>query len=70
MAKVKKFDVVTIPVEVEYASPLLGRFFGAFVWLMIIKVKRFDFTMNGQPIFSFYRLLIPLFVKGGGSDEK
>ena len=68
--KVKKFDVLTVPVEVEYKKPILGRLFGLLCWLMLVKVKKFNVTMNNQPIFSFYRLIIPRFLKGGGDDAE
>lgn len=68
--KVKKFDVLTVPLEVEYENPILGRLFGLFVWLMLVRVKKFNLTMNGKPIFSFYRLIVPRFLKGGGADEE
>lgn len=68
--KVKKFDVLTVPLEVEYENPILGRLFGLFVWLMLIRFKKFNFTMNGQPVFSFYRLIVPRFLKGGGADAE
>lgn len=68
--KVKKFDVLTVPLEVEYKNPILGRLFGLFVWLMLVRVKKFNLTMNGQPMFSFYRLIVPRFLKGGGIDAE
>lgn len=68
--RVKKFDVLTVPVEVEYTKPILGRLFGLLCWLMVVRVKKFNFTMNGQPIFSFYRLIVPRFLKGGGDNAE
>ena len=68
--KVKKFDVLTVPLEVEYKKPILGRVFGLFIWLMLVRVKKFNFTMNGQPVFSFYRLIVPRFLEGGGDDAE
>lgn len=70
MARVKKFDVLIVPVGVEYKKPILGRFFGALAWLMVVRVKKFNLTMNGQPVFSFYRLIVPRFLKDGVSGEK
>lgn len=32
MAKIKKFDVLTVPIEVEYTNPIAGRLFGVFPW--------------------------------------
>ena len=68
--KVKKFDVLTVPLEVEYENPVLGRLFGLFAWLMLVRVKKFNLTMNGKPISSFYRLIVPRFLKGGGDDAE
>lgn len=68
--KVKKFDVLTVPLEVEYENPVFGRLFGLFAWLMLVRVKKFNFTMNSQPVFSFYRLIVPRFLKGGGDNAK
>lgn len=67
--KVKKFDILSVPVGVEYEEPIFRRLFGAFVWLMCVKVKKFDITVNGQPVLSFYRLIIPRFLKGGAPSE-
>ncbi len=68
--KMKKFDMLTVPVEVEYENPILGRLFGLFAWLMLVRVKKFNLTINGQPVSSFYRLIVPRFLKGGGSGEE
>lgn len=68
--KVKKFDVLTVPLEVEYIKPIRGQLFALFCWLMLVRFKKFNFTMNGQPIFSFYRLIVPRFLKGGGADAE
>lgn len=68
--KVKKFNVLTVPLEVEYKKPILGRVFGLFIWLMVVRVKKFNLTMNGKPIFSFYTLIVPRFLKGGGDDAE
>ena len=67
MARVKKFDILIVPIEVE---PILGRLFGALAWLMVARVKKFSLTMNGQSVLSFYRLIVPRFLKGGVSGEK
>lgn len=68
--KVKKFNVLTVPLEVEYKKPILGRVFGLFICLMVVRVKKFNLTMNGKPIFSFYTLIVPRFLKGGGDDAE
>lgn len=69
MARVKKFDVLTVSVEVEYKKPILGKLFGALAWLMVVRVKKFNLTMNNRTVCSFYRLIIPRFLKGGASGE-
>lgn len=66
----KKFDVLTVPLEVEYEKPILGWLFGLFCWLMLIRVKKFNVTMNNETIGSFYRLIIPRFLKGGVADAE
>lgn len=68
--KMKKIDVLSVPLEVEYKHPLLGRVFAFFVWLMLVRFKKFIFTMNGVPVCSVYRLIIPRFMKGGGICEE
>lgn len=70
MAKIKKFDVLTVPIEVEYTNPIAGRLFGVFAWLMLVRVKEFNLTVNGKPLSRFYRLIVPRFVKGGAGDEE
>lgn len=70
MAKVKKFDLLPVPVEVEYINPVLGRLFGAVAWAMLVRLKKFNLTMNGQTVCSFYRLIVPRFVKGGDVVEE
>ncbi len=71
MAKIKKFDVFTIPVEVVYINPVLGRLFGAVVWFKLLQFKKFNLTMNNTTVYSFYRLIVPRFLKGenGGDPE-
>ena len=70
MAKIRKFDVLFVPVEVEYIKPVLGRVIGFTAWVLLIRLKRFNITMNNKPLCSFYRLIIPRFVKGGETDEE
>ena len=66
----RKFDVLTVPVEVEYKSPFLGRLFALLAWLMLVRVKKFNVTLNDVTVFSFYRLIIPRFLKGGGEGAE
>lgn len=68
--KVKKFNVLTVPLEVEYENPILGRLFCLLCLVMLVRFKKFNFTMNDQPIFNFYRLIIPRFLKGGEDDAE
>lgn len=70
MAKMKKFDVLIVPVGVEYKKPILGRLYGALAWLMVTRVRKINLTMNNRTVCSFYRLIVPRFVKGGGSGEE
>lgn len=70
MAKVNKFGVLNVPLQVEYPSPIIGRLFSAVAWLMLVRVKKFNITMNNKTVCSFYRLIVPRFVKGGGADAE
>ena len=70
MAKIRKFDVLSVPVEVEYKKPVLGCVIVFITWLLLIRVKRFNITMNNKPLYSFYRLIVPRFMKGGEADEE
>lgn len=70
MAKVNKFGVLNVPLQVEYLSPILGRLFACLAWLMLFRVKKFNLTMNNKTVCSFYRLIVPRFVKGGGVDAE
>lgn len=68
--RMKKIDVLPVSIEVEYKNPLLGRLFAFFAWFMLIRFKKFTFTMDDVPVCSVYRLIIPRFVKGGGAYEE
>lgn len=68
--KVKKIDILPVPLEVEYKSPVLGRVFACLAWLMLVRFKKFNLTMNNETVCSFYRLIVPRFVKGGGAVEE
>lgn len=70
VARVKKFDVLTVPLEVEYKKPVLWRVFALLCWLMLVRVKKFNLTMNNETVCSFYRLIIPCFLKGGAPGEE
>ena len=70
MARIKKIDILTVPVAVEYESPVLGRLFGALAWVMLVRFRKFNLTMNNKTICSFYRLIVPRFMKGGGAVEE
>ena len=56
MAKIKKFEFIIIPVQIEYLKPILGRVIALFVLLKCIKL--FKFNAYG---YKFYRLSIPKF---------
>lgn len=66
----KKIDVLPVTLEVEYNSPILGRVFAFFAWLMLVRFKKFNLTMNNKTVCSFYCLIVPRFVKGGGVVEE
>ena len=66
----KKIDILPVPVEVEYNNPILGRMFAFFIWFVLVRFKNFNLTLNGKTVCSFYRLIVPRFVKGGGSGEE
>lgn len=66
----KKIDVLPVTLEVEYNSPILGRVFAFFAWLMLVRFKKFNLTMNNKTVCSFYRPIVSRFVKGGGADAK
>lgn len=68
--KVKKFDILPVSIEVEYVRPVLGRLLGIFCWLMCIRMKKFNVIINHEKICSFYRLIIPRFMKGGVPGEE
>ena len=70
MAKIRKIDVLPVTLEVEYNSPVLGRVFAFFAWLMLVRFKKFIVTLNNKTVCSFYRLIVPRFVKGGGADAE
>lgn len=44
--------------------------FDVFAWLMLVRVKEFNLTVNGKPLSRFYRLIVPRFAKGGDGDEE
>ena len=56
MAKIKKFEIIVVPVQIEYLKPILGRVFATFALLKCIKL--FKFNVYG---YNFYRLSIPKF---------
>ena len=68
--KMKKIDILPVTLEVEYKNPILGRLFASFAWLMLVRFKKFNLTMNNRTVCSFYRLIVPRFVKGGGVVEE
>ena len=68
--KVKKIDVLFVPLEVEYKRLLLRWVFAFLAWFMLIRFKKFIFTMNGVPVCSIYRLIIPRFVRGGEKNKE
>ncbi len=72
LEKIKKFDILIVPIEVEYLFPVRGRIFAALAWMLLIRLKKIGLTWAGydKPFFSFWRLIVPRFVEGGGADEE
>lgn len=66
----KKFEILTVPVEVEYMKPVLGRVYSIFCWLMCARVKRIDIKFINKKVCSHYCLIVPRFLKGGVLSEK
>ena len=66
----KKIDILPVTLEVEYRSPIWGRVFACLAWVMLVRFKKFNLTMNNKTVCSFYRLIVPRFVKGGGADAE
>lgn len=40
MAKIKKFQIVRVPVEIEYIKPVLGRLYAAWAWVRCVKFAK------------------------------
>lgn len=57
MAKIKKFGVIQVPVEVTFIRPIRGRLLAIYVWIRLIKM--FSFTFGG---IRFFRLAIPRYM--------
>ena len=68
--RVKKVDVLPVAVGVKYNRPILGRLFAFLVWIRLVRFKKFNLVVNNKSVCSFYRLIVPRFVKGGGSGEE
>ena len=67
MAKIKRFAVEKIPIEVEYVSPILGRVYLMCNLFRLVKCAKIMITIpkigSYKPL---YRLYIPQFKKVGG----
>ena len=68
MAKIKRFDILTVPIKVECKSSLIGWILGVFKCLTQIRVRMFTLTIGGKsisrlcgrkPLPRFYRLIVP-----------
>lgn len=70
MAKVKKFDVLVVPIDVEYTSPLLGRILLLMAWPKLVRVMKINLTYGNETICNFSRLIIPRFLKGGARCDE
>lgn len=66
----KKFEILTVPVEVEFVKPVLGRVYSIFCWLMCVWVKRVNIMFINKKVCSYYCLVVPRFLKGGAISEK
>lgn len=66
MAKIKKFQIIRVPVEVEYFKPIFGRLFGVYVWLKSIRLKKIKLTIFVEKkiltLQWVYRLYIPQYL--------
>ena len=67
--KVKKFNVQIIPVEVEYIKPVLGQLYAIFVWFRALRLQKCVLTLNGTPEYTFYRFVVPKFMRGSTNEE-
>ncbi len=65
----KKIKILSIPVEVEYTKPILGRLLVFYTFLRLIRLKKCTLKNRGRLVGSFYYLIIPRFVKGSGVNE-
>jgi hypothetical protein len=54
MAKIKKFEFMFVPIQIEYIKPIRGRVYAIFALLKCIKL--FKFNIYG---YEFYCLAIP-----------
>jgi hypothetical protein len=67
MAKIKRFELIRVPIQIEYCRPIIGRLYAIYAWFSCVKFFRmkFCFTFNKQQIDSktVYRLAIPQFTE-------
>ena len=68
--KVKKFDILPVTIEAEFEPPCIGDVFAFFARLILMRLRKFSLTMNNVTMCSFYRLIVPRFVKGGEADAE
>lgn len=68
MAKIKNFQIIQVPVEVEYINPILGRLMAVYAWVRCIKLikYRINYPILGSPNKTakkdnYYMLAIPKF---------
>ena len=71
MAKVKKFDILTVPLKIEFSHPMLQMLFRLWACLILVRIKKFNITTDkGKTVCEFYHLIVPRFMKGGASCEE
>ena len=68
--KMKKFDILTVDIAVEYIRPFWGRVLAFVCWLRLIRLGKFNVKQGSKTIYSCYRLVVPRFVKGGNLNEE
>lgn len=68
MAKIKKFQLLRVPIEIEYQKPIKGRLVAAYAWIKCIKLIKYSmyYTISGLPgrateKGNYYMLAIPKF---------
>lgn len=69
MAKIRKFQILKVPVEVEYKRPVLGRLYWFFYRLRLIRFFKINTEFCGETVCSAVWLCVPV-ISRGESDER